>query len=153
MSRGLLRVYLGAAPGVGKTFAMLDEGLRRHGRGTDVVIGFVEDHGRQRTREHAEGLETIPRRIVHYRGAEFTELDLDAVLLRKPAVALIVLLAVFETAIAKMRVFRVPEFLGAALMLACSAHCCCSSRGASDETASPSTSPICSPAAWCWSAS
>ena len=89
MARGLLRVYLGAAPGVGKTFAMLDEGHRRHGRGTDVVIGFVEDHGRRLTRGHAMGLETIPRRVVHYRGAEFTELDLEAVLRRKPAVALI----------------------------------------------------------------
>jgi two-component system sensor histidine kinase KdpD len=89
MARGLLRVYLGAAPGVGKTFAMLDEGHRRAERGTDVVVGIVEDHGRARTKERAEGLEVIPRQVVHYRGTDFTELDVDAVLRRKPAVALI----------------------------------------------------------------
>jgi two-component system sensor histidine kinase KdpD len=82
-------VYLGAAPGVGKTFAMLDEGHRRVERGTDVVIGVVEDHGRARTRERAEGLELIPRQVVQYRGSEFTELDVDAVLRRRPAVVLI----------------------------------------------------------------
>ena len=89
MARGTLRVYLGAAPGVGKTFAMLDEGHRRARRGTDVVVGIVEDHGRALTRERAEGLELVPRRSVQYRGAEFTELDLDAVLARRPTVVLI----------------------------------------------------------------
>lgn len=87
--RGVLRVYLGAAPGVGKTFAMLDEGRRRAGRGTDVVIGLVETHGRQHTAEQAEGLEVVPRRDVVYRGTVFEEMDVDAVLARAPQVALV----------------------------------------------------------------
>jgi two-component system sensor histidine kinase KdpD len=89
MTRGRLRVYLGAAPGVGKTYAMLAEGKRRHGRGTDVVIGYVECHGRPRTMELCDGLETIPRKAMEYRGAMFTELDADAVIARAPRVALI----------------------------------------------------------------
>lgn len=89
MARGRLRVYLGAAPGVGKTYAMLSEGLRRSARGTDVVVGFVEDHGRPLTRALAEDLEIIPRRSVEYRGASFTEMDVDGVLDRRPAVALV----------------------------------------------------------------
>lgn len=88
-TRGKLRVYLGAAPGVGKTFAMLNEGHRRADRGTDVVIGFVETHNRVHTQEQVEGLEVVPRRTMTYRGAEFTEMDLDAVLARKPKVALV----------------------------------------------------------------
>jgi len=87
--RGRLRVYLGAAPGVGKTYAMLGEGHRRHDRGTDVVIGFVEVHGRIRTAEMAAGLETAPRMTLVHRGASFTEMDVDAVLARAPAVALV----------------------------------------------------------------
>jgi two-component system sensor histidine kinase KdpD len=89
MARGRLRVYLGAAPGVGKTYAMLGEGLRRSARGTDVVVGFVEDHGRPLTRALVEDLEVVPRRSVQYRGASFTEMDVDAVLDRHPAVALV----------------------------------------------------------------
>ncbi|RIQ34038.1 sensor histidine kinase [Jiangella rhizosphaerae] len=89
MGRGQLRVYLGAAPGVGKTFDMLSEGHRRVERGTDVVVGFVETHGRPHTAELLEGLEVIPRREVTYRGATFTEMDLDAVLARRPQVALV----------------------------------------------------------------
>ena len=89
MSRGRLRVYLGAAPGVGKTFAMLSEGRRRYDRGTDVVVGFVETHGRQHTAEMLDGLEVVPRQEIQYRGASFTEMDTDAILTRKPAVALI----------------------------------------------------------------
>ncbi len=69
MSRGKLAVYLGAAPGVGKTFAMLNEGRRRGDRGTDVVVGYVETHGRPRTEAQLEGLEIIPRRTVEYRGS------------------------------------------------------------------------------------
>ncbi len=88
-ARGTLRVYLGMAPGVGKTFAMLDEGHRRLHRGTDVVIGFVEDHGRKLTREKVEGLEAVPRRTIVHRGATFTEMDVDAVIARRPQVALI----------------------------------------------------------------
>jgi len=89
MGRGHLRVYLGAAPGVGKTYAMLGEGHRRAERGTDVVVGLVETHGRAHTEELVAGLEVIPRKVVSYRGAEFTEMDLDALLLRHPQVALI----------------------------------------------------------------
>ncbi|MGW3369974.1 DUF4118 domain-containing protein, partial [Streptosporangium canum] len=88
-ARGRLRVYLGAAPGVGKTFAMLDEGHRRLARGTDVVVGLVEAHGRPRTAELADGMEIVPRRTVVYRGTAFTELDVDAVIAREPRVALI----------------------------------------------------------------
>src|SRR5215831_6454596 len=89
MSRGQLRVYLGAAPGVGKTYTMLEEGHRRLQRGTDVVIGYVETHGRAHTEELVEGLEVVPRRTIGYRGAEFTEMDVDAVLARRPEVALV----------------------------------------------------------------
>ncbi|WP_426564499.1 DUF4118 domain-containing protein [Angustibacter sp. McL0619] len=89
MGRGTLRVYLGAAPGVGKTFAMLDEGHRRLERGTDVVVGFVETHGRQHTAELVDGLEVVPRRGLIHRGSAFTEMDVDAVLARRPRVALV----------------------------------------------------------------
>jgi two-component system sensor histidine kinase KdpD len=89
MARGTLRIYLGAAPGVGKTFAMLGEGERRRARGTDVVVGLVETHGRARTAEMVGDLEVVPRRRVTYRGAELTELDVDAVLARRPDVALV----------------------------------------------------------------
>ncbi|MGC0312021.1 two-component system sensor histidine kinase KdpD [Kitasatospora acidiphila] len=89
MARGRLRIYLGAAPGVGKTYAMLCEAHRRASRGTDVVVGFVETHGRTRTAELLHGLEAVPRRVMEHRGAEFTELDLDALLARRPQVALV----------------------------------------------------------------
>jgi two-component system sensor histidine kinase KdpD len=89
MQRGRLRVYLGAAPGVGKTMAMLDEGHRRAGRGTDVVVGFAETHGRPLTAAKLEGLEIVPRKHLTYRGATFTEMDTDAMLARRPAVALV----------------------------------------------------------------
>ncbi|GAA0959884.1 DUF4118 domain-containing protein [Actinocorallia libanotica] len=87
--RGKLRIYLGAAPGVGKTYAMLGEGLRRRERGSDVVAGLVEHHGRPRTRELIDGLEVVPRREMAYRGACFTEMDVDAVLRRSPEVVLV----------------------------------------------------------------
>jgi two-component system sensor histidine kinase KdpD len=89
VARGKLRIYVGAAPGVGKTFAMLDEGWRRHSRGTDVVVGIVETHGRPATIAQLRDLEIIPRLEVEYRGQHFEELDLDAVLARKPAVAIV----------------------------------------------------------------
>ena len=89
MRRGCLRVYLGMAPGVGKTFAMLDEGRRRLSRGTDVVVGIVETHGRAHTAEQLDGLEIVPRQRLEYRGTTFEELDLDALLDRRPAVALV----------------------------------------------------------------
>ena len=79
-ARGQLRVYLGAAPGVGKTYAMLEEGHRRAERGTDVVVGFVETHGRPHTEALLDGLEVCPAGRSTYRGATFTEMDLDAVL-------------------------------------------------------------------------
>ena len=88
-TRGRLRVYLGAAPGVGKTYAMLGEGHRRAQRGTDVVVGFVETHGRKHTAEMIEGLEVIARQTVQYRGTTFPEMDVDAVLARRPQVALV----------------------------------------------------------------
>jgi two-component system sensor histidine kinase KdpD len=84
-----LRIYLGAAPGVGKTFDMLDEGRRRLDRGTDVVIGFVETHGRAKTAERVGELPSVPRKHVTYRGAEFDEMDLDSILERKPEVVLV----------------------------------------------------------------
>jgi two-component system, OmpR family, sensor histidine kinase KdpD len=87
--RGTLRVYLGAAPGVGKTFSMLNEGRRRKARGTDVVVGYVETHGRAHTAEQIGDLEVVPRRVLTYRGAALEEMDVDAVAARRPAVALI----------------------------------------------------------------
>jgi two-component system sensor histidine kinase KdpD len=87
--RGSLRIYLGAAPGVGKTYAMLNEGRRRAERGTDVVIGFVETHGRARTAEQIAGLAVVPRKRIDYRGTSFEEMDVDAVLERMPTVALV----------------------------------------------------------------
>jgi len=87
--RGELRVYLGAAPGVGKTFAMLGEGHRRAERGTDVVVGFIEDHGRPQTRGMVAGLEVLPRVERSHRGATFAELDVAAVLARDPEIVLV----------------------------------------------------------------
>jgi len=89
MARGRLRIYLGAAPGVGKTVAMLGEGHRRNERGTDVVVGLCEPHGRAYTAALTEGLETVPLHEIEHRGTSFLELDLDAVLARAPHVALI----------------------------------------------------------------
>ncbi|WP_203915661.1 sensor histidine kinase [Rugosimonospora africana] len=89
MPQGQLRVYLGAAPGVGKTYRMLEEGHRRADRGTDVVVGYVESHGRAQTEALVTGLEAVARKTVEYRGATFTELDVDAVLARRPDVVLI----------------------------------------------------------------
>ncbi len=87
--RGQLRIYLGSAAGVGKTFAMLGEGHRRAERGTDVVVAFVETHGRPHTAALIEGLEAIPRKHMSYRSASFEEMDVDAVLARQPEVALV----------------------------------------------------------------
>lgn len=88
-SRGELRIHLGSAPGVGKTFAALCEARRRLDRGTDVVVGLVETHGRSRTAELLEGLEVLPRRTVEHRGTLLTELDVDAVLARAPEVVVV----------------------------------------------------------------
>jgi two-component system sensor histidine kinase KdpD len=89
MARGKLRIYLGAAPGVGKTYAMLSEAHRRLARGTDVVVGYAEHYGRPRTEELMRGLERIPAREIGYRGTVFTEMDVDAVRARAPQVALV----------------------------------------------------------------
>ncbi len=89
MTTGALRVYLGAAPGVGKTYRMLEEGHRRRERGTDVVVGFVETHGRPYTEAMLEDLEIVPRAEIVYRGSTFTEMDVDAILARKPDVVLV----------------------------------------------------------------
>ncbi|MGW4872789.1 DUF4118 domain-containing protein, partial [Streptomyces chartreusis] len=89
MGRGKLRIYLGAAPGVGKTYAMLSEAHRRVERGTDCVVAFVEHHDRPRTEVMLHGLEQILRRQLEYRGSAFTEMDVDAVLARHPQVALV----------------------------------------------------------------
>lgn len=87
--RGELRIYLGAAPGVGKTFAMLGEAHRRIERGTDLVAAVVETHGRKKTAELLEGVEIIPPRHIDYRGTRFAELDVPAVLARRPEVVLV----------------------------------------------------------------
>ncbi|KOG07579.1 histidine kinase [Streptomyces viridochromogenes] len=89
MGRGKLRIYLGAAPGVGKTYAMLSEAHRRIERGTDCVVAFVEHHERPRTEVMLHGLEQIRRKRLEYRGSAFTEMDVDAVLARRPQVALV----------------------------------------------------------------
>ncbi|MEV2189506.1 sensor histidine kinase KdpD [Streptomyces phaeochromogenes] len=89
MARGKLRIYLGEAPGVGKTYAMLSEAHRRVERGTDCVVAFVEHHNRPRTEVMLHGLEQIPRKELAYRGTVFTEMDVDAVLARHPEVALV----------------------------------------------------------------
>jgi two-component system sensor histidine kinase KdpD len=89
MARGQLRVYLGSAPGVGKTYRMLDEGLRRRDRGTDVVVGYVETHRRPNTDAQIRDLEIVPRMTLEYRGAKLEEMDLEAVLSRRPDVALV----------------------------------------------------------------
>ena len=86
---GKFRVYFGAVAGVGKTWAMLDEGWRRYKRGSDVVIGFVETHGREHTAQQIRDLPVVPRKVVDYRGTTFEEMDLEEVLARKPEVALI----------------------------------------------------------------
>jgi two-component system sensor histidine kinase KdpD len=86
---GHFRIYLGAVAGVGKTYDMLNEGKRRRERGADVVVGFVEAHKRPLTEALLEGFEVVPRKVVTYRGAEFEEMDVDAVLARHPQLALV----------------------------------------------------------------
>lgn len=88
-TRGTFKLFLGYAPGVGKTFNMLSEAIRRHARGEDIVIGVVETHGRPRTAELAVQLEQVLRRAIEYKGVLFEEMDLDAILIRKPQIVLI----------------------------------------------------------------
>lgn len=87
--RGRFKIFLGYAPGVGKTFSMLSEAVRRCSRGEDVVIGVVETHGRLRTAELAQQLKQVPRRTLEYKGTVFEEMDVDAILGRKPEVVLV----------------------------------------------------------------
>jgi len=86
---GVLKVFLGYAPGVGKTYTMLSEAGRRRSRGQDVVIGFVETHGRKPIEELVLPLEQMPRRQIDYKGVRFEEMDVDAILARRPEVALV----------------------------------------------------------------
>ena len=87
--QAIFKLFIGYAPGVGKTFSMLSEGIRRHSRGEDVVIGIVETHGRKGIAELSSKLETVPRRKIEYKGTTFEEMDVDAILARNPRVALI----------------------------------------------------------------
>jgi len=87
--RGIFKLFLGYAPGVGKTYNMLSEGIRRQSRGEDVVIGIIETHGRKGVAELASKLEAVPRREMEYKGASFDEMDVDAILARKPHVVLV----------------------------------------------------------------
>ncbi|HZV58748.1 MAG TPA: sensor histidine kinase KdpD [Candidatus Eremiobacteraceae bacterium] len=88
-TKGIFKLFLGYAPGVGKTYSMLSEGIRRHNRGEDVVIGFIETHGRKGIEELVPELETIPRRSIEYKGTMFEEMDVDAIIARHPAVVLV----------------------------------------------------------------
>jgi len=88
-TKGSLKLFLGYAPGVGKTFAMLSEAIRRNSRGEDVVIGYIESHGRKGTSELAEQLEIVPRKKLDYKGTTFEEMDIEAVLARRPNVVLV----------------------------------------------------------------
>lgn len=88
-TRGRLRIYLGAAPGVGKTYAMLNEGKRRKVRGADVVVGIAETYNRPLTVEALEGLEVVPRKRIEYQGVVLHEMDTAAVIARRPQVALV----------------------------------------------------------------
>ena len=87
--RGIFKLFLGYAPGVGKTSSMLSEALRRKSRGEDVVIGIVETHGRKGVVELAGQLEAVKRKELDYKGTMFEEMDVDAILERKPEVVLV----------------------------------------------------------------
>lgn len=88
-ARGVFKLFLGYAPGVGKTYSMLSEALRRRSRGEDVVIGVVETHGRKGIEELASQIEAVPRKKIEYKGTVFEEMDVDAILARKPEVVLV----------------------------------------------------------------
>ena len=88
-SQGIFKLFLGYAPGVGKTYSMLSEAIRRFSRGEDVVVGVVETHGRKATAELAAKLDTVPKRKIDYKGTLFEEMDVDAILTRKPQIVLI----------------------------------------------------------------
>ena len=86
---GIFKIFLGYAPGVGKTYSMLSEGIRRYSRGENVVVGVVETHGRKAVTELVAKLDVVPRKQIEYKGTVFTEMDVDAILARKPAVVLV----------------------------------------------------------------
>jgi two-component system, OmpR family, sensor histidine kinase KdpD len=88
-TKGVLKLFLGYAPGVGKTYSMLTEAIRRHSRGEDVVVGVVETHGRKGIAELVPQLEAVPRKKIEYKGTLFEEMDVDAIIARRPAVALV----------------------------------------------------------------
>jgi two-component system sensor histidine kinase KdpD len=88
-AQGTFKLFLGYAPGVGKTYNMLSEAIRRHARGEDIVIGVVETHGRPRTAELAEQLEKVSRRQIDYKGVAFEEMDVDAIIARRPQIVLV----------------------------------------------------------------
>ena len=88
-SRAALKVFFGFAPGVGKTYTMLESAQRLKAQGVDVVVGYVETHGRQETADLLDGLEVLPRRDISYRGTTLSEFDLDRALARKPQVLLL----------------------------------------------------------------
>src|SRR5260221_14653880 len=88
-ARGIFKLFLGYAPGVGKTYSMLSEAIRRKGRGEDVVIGIIETHGRKGIQELAAQLEVVPRKKIDYKGTPFEEMDIDAILARRPGVVLV----------------------------------------------------------------
>jgi two-component system sensor histidine kinase KdpD len=88
-TKGIFKLFLGYAPGVGKTYSMLSEGIRRHNRGEDVVIGIIETHGRKGIEELAPELESVPRRSIEYKGTIFEEMDVDAIIARHPTVVLV----------------------------------------------------------------
>ena len=88
-TRGIFKLFLGYAPGVGKTFSMLSEAYRRKSRGEDVIIGVVETHGRKGIADLAQQLEAVPRKKIEYKGTIFEEMDVDAILARQPAVVLV----------------------------------------------------------------
>ena len=88
-ARGIFKLFLGYAPGVGKTYSMLSEAIRRKSRGEDVVIGIIETHGRKGIQELTAQLEAVPRKRIEYKGTPFEEMDIDAILTRRPAVVLV----------------------------------------------------------------
>lgn len=88
-AKGIFKLFLGYAPGVGKTYGMLSEAIRRHSRGEDVVVGVVESHGRKTIEDLAAQLEEVPRRKIEYKGTVFEEMDVDAVVARRPQVVLV----------------------------------------------------------------
>jgi two-component system sensor histidine kinase KdpD len=88
-SRGIFKLFLGYAPGVGKTYSMLSEAIRRKSRGEDIVIGIIETHGRKGVQELAAQLEAVPRKPIDYKGTVFQEMDVDAIIARKPTVVLV----------------------------------------------------------------